>query len=204
MTHRIMLFGGTFDPVTTGHMVVAGEAQRMLEPDEFWFLVDNVPGERRTVHAPAGVRLEMVRAAIAGEPRFTLSDLEIRRGGVTYTAETMEQLHGMRPNDEFDLLVGADSARTIAAWRYGDRLLQRERFVIVNRTGEPPLTMEEAAAVGYDPQRTRLLEIASPHVSASDVRRRVARGQSLDGYVPDAVAAIIRRQGLYGGRPAPA
>lgn len=204
MSRRIVLFGGTFDPVTTGHMVVADQAQRMLTPDELWFLVVNVPGERRAVRAPADVRLEMVRAATAGDPRFIVSDLEIRRGGVTYTAETMDELHRMRPGDEFALLVGADSARSVGAWRDGGRLLQRERFVIVNRTGEAPFTMQEAAAAGYDPQRTRLLEIASPRVSASEVRRRVARGQSLDGCVPDAVAAVIRREGLYAGRPSPA
>lgn len=204
MTRRIVLFGGTFDPVTTGHVVVADQAQRMLEPDELWFLVANVPGERRTVRAPAEVRLEMVRAAVAGQPRLTVSDVEIRRGGVTYTAETMEELHRTHPDVEFDLLVGADSARTIGAWRYGDRLLQGERFVIVNRTGEQPLTMREAIALGYDPERTRLLEIASPRVSASEVRRRVARAQPLEGFVPEAVAAIIRRAGLYAGRPAPA
>jgi nicotinate-nucleotide adenylyltransferase len=203
VTRRVVLYGGTFDPVTVGHIVVADQAHRMLEPDEFWFLVNNVPGERRAVHAPAEVRLEMVHAAVAGDPRFTVSDLEIRRGGVTYTAETMEALHRMRPDEEFALLAGADSARSIRTWRYGDRLLEGERFVIVNRSGEDPLTLREAAGLGYDAARTRLLEIASPRVSASEVRRRVARRQSLDGLVPGPVAAIIQREGLYGGRPHP-
>lgn len=202
MSRRILLFGGTFDPVTTGHLVVADQAQRMLEPDEFWFLVDNVPGERRAVRAPAGIRLEMVRAAVDGDARFSVSDLEIRGGGVTYTAETMEELHRAQPADEFSLLIGADSARTIGSWRYGDRLLRRERFVIVNRSGEEPLTMPEAAALGYEATRTRLLEIASPRVSASEVRRRVARGQPIEGLVPPPAAAIIRRERLYAGRPA--
>ena len=201
-TATVVIFGGTFDPVHTGHMAVADQAVRALQPDEFWFLVANTPGERKAVHAPAPARLEMVRAAVDGDPRFTVVDVEIRRGGVTYTAETMTELHRLRPETVFELMLGADSARSIGSWRYGAALLRDERFVIINRSGEPPLTREEAAAMGYDPARTRLLEVTSPPVSASAVRRRVARGEPLDGLVPPAVAAIIRREGLYSKRPA--
>ena len=197
-----MLFGGTFDPVTTGHMVVADEAQRLLRPDEFWIVVDNTPGERKRVHAAAAVRLEMVRVAVAGDARFVVVDDEIRRGGVTYTAETMIALHRAHPGATFELLLGADSARSIRSWRSAGALLRDERFVIVNRSGEPPLTEAEAAALGYAPERTRLIEIASPPVSASEVRRRVAGGGPLEALVPPAVAEIIRRNGLYARRPA--
>ena len=197
----VVVFGGTFDPVHLGHMAVADQAARTLRPGAFWFLVANTPGERKAVHAPAALRLEMVRAAVGGDPRFTVCDLEIRRGGVTYTAETMAELHRLQPHTRFELMLGADSARSIRSWRYGDELLRNERFVIVNRSGEPPLTLDEASALGYDAERTRLLEVASPPVSASAVRRRVARGGTPDGLVPPAVAAIIRREGLYSGRP---
>lgn len=200
MSRRIVLFGGTFDPVTTAHMVVADQAERLLQPDAFWFVVDNVPGERRGVEAPAEFRLEMVRAAVGGDPRFAVVDLEVERGGVTYTAETMDELHRTHADDRFELLLGADSARTVSSWRFGDRLLAREWFDIVNRSGEQPLTLDEAAALGYDRERTRLLEIGSPALSASDVRRRVEQGVSLEGLVPAPVESIIRREGLYAGR----
>lgn len=200
MSRRIVVFGGTFDPVTSGHMAVADQAQRLLQPDEFWFLVDNLPGERKPVYAPAPVRLEMVRAAVGDDPRFTVSDFEIRRGGETYTAESMDELHRLRPEVRFELLLGADSARSISTWRDADRLLAREWFDIVNRSGEEPLTLGEAAALGFDPSRTRLVEVASPRLSASDVRDRMAEGQAVDGLVPERVLEIIRRRGMYGER----
>ena len=200
MSRRIVLYGGTFDPVTTAHTVVADQAQQLLQPDEFWFVVDNAPGRRKRVHAPAPLRLAMVAASVADDPRFRVVDIEIRRGGVTYTAETMDALHTSYPADRFELLVGADSARTINSWRDAGRLLEREWFDIVNRSGEQPLTLEEAAALGYAPARTQLLEIASPKLSASDVRRSVARGDPLDGLVPEPALEVIRREGLYAGR----
>ena len=200
MRRRVVLFGGTFDPVTTAHMAVADQAHRLLQPDEFWVLVDNLPGERKPVYAPAMVRLEMVRAAVGGDPRFTVSDVEICRGGETYTAESMDELHRIHPDVRFELLLGADSARSITTWREADRLLARESFDIVNRSGEQPLTLDEAAALGFDPSRTRLVEVASPRLSASDVRRRVADGEALDGLVPEPAIEIIRRLGMYGGR----
>ena len=200
MSRRVVLFGGTFDPVTTAHMAVADQAHRVLEPDEFWFLVDNLPGERKPVYAPAPVRLEMVRAAVGGDPRFTVSDAEIRRGGETYTAESMDELHRLHPDVQFELLLGADAARSINTWRDPERLLARERFDIVNRSGEEPLTLDEAAALGFDPSRTRLVEVASPRLSASDVRQRVADGESVEGLVPQPAIEIIRRLGMYSPR----
>ena len=195
-----IIFGGTFDPVHLGHMAVADQAVNTLRPDAFWFLVANTTGARKRVYAPAMVRLEMVRAAVDGDARFTVVDLEIRRGGVTYTAETMAELHRLQPETVFELMLGADSARSIRSWRHGEELLRSERFVIVNRSGEPPLTLAEASSLGYDGERTRLLEVTSPPVSASDVRRRVAHGQPVDGLVPPAAAEIMRREGLYSAR----
>lgn len=200
MSRRVVVFGGTFDPVTTGHIAVADQAQRLLEPDEFWFLVDNLPGERKAVYAPAAVRLEMVRAAVTDDPRFIVSDFEIARGGETYTAESMGELHRMHPNVRFELLLGADSARSINTWRFAKRLLAREWFDIVNRSGAEPLTLDDAAALGFDRSRTRLVEVASPQLSASDVRDRVAAGAPVDGLVPEPALEIIRRLGMYGGR----
>ena len=197
MSRRVVLFGGTFDPVTTAHMAVADQACSALHPDEFWFLVDNDPGERKRVYAPAPVRLEMVRSAAAGDSRFTVSDVEIRRGGETYTAETMDELHATHPAHQFELLLGADAARSINAWRHADRLLDRERFDIINRSGEQSLTMDDAAAIGFDPSRTCLVEVTSPRLSSSDVRDRIANGLPVDGLVPEPALEIIRSRGMY-------
>jgi len=202
MPRRVVLFGGTFDPVQLGHTAIAEQTVRELTPDEFRFVVANIPGERRPVHAPAEVRLEMVRAAVGGDARFVVDDSEIRRGGETYTHDTMRELHRLHPDTVFLLLLGVDSARSIRAWRHGDALLRSERFVVVERAGEEEFTLDEARCIGYDVSHLQLLHVSSPPVSASDVRRRAARGESLDGLVAPAVAAIIRRDGLYAPGPA--
>jgi nicotinate-nucleotide adenylyltransferase len=139
----------------------------------------------------------MLRAAVADDPRFTVVDLEIRRGGTTYTADTMAELHREHPDTDFRILLGADVARSIPAWHRAAELLTRDRFAIVNSDGETPLGIDEAMRLGFDRDLTQLLQVASPPVSASEVRGRAARGDSLAGLVPDAVATIIARDGLY-------
>jgi nicotinate-nucleotide adenylyltransferase len=111
-------------------------------------------------------------------------------------------LHAEHPGVELCILLGADAARSIAAWPGHDQLLSRERFVVVNRSGAHPFQAADAAAAGYDPARTRMLDIESPPISASQVRSRVAEGESLDGLVPASVAALIAELGLYRGSPA--
>ena len=197
MSARVVIFGGTFDPVQCGHMAVADQAHRLLRANKLWFVVANLPPLRRPAVAPAAARVEMLHAAVAGDQRFTVIDLEIRRGGATYTADTMAELHREHPDTDFRVLLGADVARSVPAWHRAAELLAREQFVIVNRAGETPLGLDEAVRLGFDPQHTELLEVASPPVSATEVRRRVAGGESLAGLVPDAVAAIIARDGLY-------
>ena len=197
MSDRVVIFGGTFDPVHCGHMAVADQAHRLLDASDLWFVVANIPTLRQPALAPAAARLEMLRAAVAGDPRFTVVDLELRRGGTTYTADTMTELHHKHPDTDFRLLLGADVARSIREWHRGAELRAREQFIIVNRAGETPLGLDEAVRLGFDRERTELLEVASPPVSASDVRRRAAGGESLAGFVPDTVAVIIARDGLY-------
>jgi len=128
---------------------------------------------------------------------FAVLDLAIRRGGVSYTADVMDALRAEYSDVELSVLLGADAARTINRWHRADDLLRTERFVIANRTGPPPLDASELHALGYDPSRTTLLTIDSPDISASDVRTRIARGESLEGLVPDVVATLIEAKGLY-------
>jgi nicotinate-nucleotide adenylyltransferase len=140
----------------------------------------------------------LLQAAVAGTPGFVVRDDEVARGGTSYTADTMDALHAVQPGTQFQLLLGADAARHIGAWRRSTELLEREHFVIANRSGEPRLTMEEAMRIGYRPEHTTLLAVDSPDVSASDVRQRASTGGSLIGLVPDPVADLIHQLGLYG------
>jgi len=109
----------------------------------------------------------------------------------------MDTLRAEYPDLDLAVLVGADAARTINRWHRADDLLGRERFVIVNRTGAPPLDPVEAEGLGFAAPRTTLLTLDSPDISAAEVRRRCARGEPLDGLVPDVVASLIASKGLY-------
>ncbi|TMB92432.1 MAG: nicotinate (nicotinamide) nucleotide adenylyltransferase [Chloroflexi bacterium] len=202
MTARVIVFGGTFDPVHNGHLAVAEQALAHCDAVQVWFVPAGTPPLRSPARAPLTARLAMLHAATTQRPELRVMDTESRRAGVSHTIETITQLHAEHPGVELCILLGADAARNIAEWPGHDQLLSRERFVVVNRSGAQPFVAADAAAAGYDPARTRLLNIESPPISASQVRRHVADGESLDGLVPAAVAALIAELGLYRGSPA--
>lgn len=204
---RAVLLGGTFDPIHLGHLAVAGQARARLEADEVWLIPSNSPPHRRPALAAAADRLAMVRAAAAGDPHLRVLDLEISRGGPSYTLDTVAELAARHPETEQWFLLGADAAREIGGWHGLGDLLRVARFVLVNREGVGELTVVEAEALGFDRARLRVIGVTSPPISATDVRLRVARGEPVTGLVPDAVARIIAERGLYGGavttRPRP-
>jgi nicotinate-nucleotide adenylyltransferase len=197
MAEHVIVFGGTFDPVHAGHLSTAEQVLESTGAGELWFVPAAIPPQRAPAIAPADARLAMLREAIAGRPGLRVLDDEVRRGGVSHTAETMDALHRAYPHTEMSVLLGADAARTIMAWPRADDLLAHQRFIIMNRSGVKPLDTKELERLGYDPARTALVEVYSPAVSASEVRRRVAAGESLDGFVPPAVAALIAERGFY-------
>ncbi|HET9050702.1 MAG TPA: nicotinate-nucleotide adenylyltransferase [Candidatus Dormibacteraeota bacterium] len=197
---RVVLLGGTFDPIHCGHLAVADQVRALLGADEVWLIPSGTPPHRGSTAAPAGARAAMVRAAAAGRPGLRVLDLELRRPGPSYTSTTIAELAREHPGVELWFLLGADAARDIRAWhRLGD-LLEVARFVVVNRDGAPELTPSAAAALGFDPARTRVVRVDSPPISATDIRRRAAAGEPLEGLVPPEVEAIIVARGLYGAR----
>ena len=197
MTRRAIVFGGTFDPVHLGHLAVAEQVLARSGAGALWFVPADVPPLRPPALATLPERIAMLRAAAQGQRAYAVLDTEMRRGGVSYTSATIAQLHAERPDAELAILLGADAARTIARWPGHEQLLSDEHFVIVNRTGAAPFDRVDATAAGYDPARTAILEIQSPPISASEVRRRAAAGEPLDGLVAPPVAALIRELGLY-------
>jgi nicotinate-nucleotide adenylyltransferase len=192
----VLVFGGTFDPVHNGHLAIARQGRAALDA-EVWFVPAALAPLREPPVATPEERLALLIAAVNGEPGLTVLDVAVRRGGVSFTADTMDALRSQYPDVDPAVLLGADAARTIGAWERADDLLRGERFVIVNRTGPPPITASELGELGFPPQRTRLLSVESPDISASQVRRRCRRGEALDGLVPDAVASLIAAKGLY-------
>jgi nicotinate-nucleotide adenylyltransferase len=198
----VLVFGGTFDPVHNGHLAIARQARAAGDAEAVWFVPAALPPLRDPPVATARDRFDLLVAATQGEPGFDVLDVALRRGGVSYTADTMEALHGEHPDLDLAVLLGADAARTIPAWERAEDLLRRERFVVVNRTGAlPPITSTDLDELGFSPARTQLLSVDSPDISASEVRRRRGRGEPVDGLLPDAVAALIEAKGMYRSNP---
>lgn len=187
---RIGVFGGTFDPPHLGHLVVASDACGALGLDRVLWIPSAVPPHKAgTVQAPAEARLEMVRAAIEGDSRFQADDIELRRPGPSYTVDTLRSLAERHPGAELVLLIGADNLREIPGWREPGEILRLARLAVLSRDGAgvPPDAPVPADAV----------EVTRVDVSATEVRRRAAAGETIRYLVPDAVRALVERRGLY-------
>lgn len=189
-TSRIGLFGGTFDPPHLGHLVAADQVRTQLGLDEVWFVVANDPWQKadREV-SPAAVRLAMATAAVAGTPGFAVNDIEIGRGGPTYTVDTIDQLERLHPQVAWSVIVGSDAAAGLDTWERADRLAGMVDFIVVTRPGTP---VEVPAGFAY-----RTVSIPLLDVSSSDLRRRIAAGSSTRFLMPEAVSSIIAGEGLY-------
>ena len=185
----IGLFGGSFDPVHHGHLIAARAALEALGLDEVRFIpVGSQPFKPAGPVAPAADRVEMLRRAVAGEPRFVVDDVEVRRTGPSYTVETVQELQRREPGRPFILLAGADAAAGIPRWREAEALLRLVRVAVFARPG---VAVPEGSWISASVPAP-LLEI-----SATDLRRRVAAGRSIRYYVPDAVATYVAERGLY-------
>jgi nicotinate-nucleotide adenylyltransferase len=195
----ILVFGGTFDPVHLGHLSIARQARERTGAEATWFVPAALAPLRDPPLATSEDRLELLRAACAADAVASeeVLDIAVRRGGVSYTADVMDALRAEHPDRELAVLVGADAARTVNRWHRAADLLRAEHFVIVNRTGPPPLDAGEVASLGYADGRTTLVTIDSPDISASEVRERIATGGSLRGLVPDVVASLITAKDMY-------
>jgi nicotinate-nucleotide adenylyltransferase len=196
-TSRVVVFGGTFDPFHLGHLAVAEQSREGVLADETWVVPAGMPPLHGPVLASAADRLAMCRAAVEARPRIVALDLELRRPGPSYTVDTMRDLGAAHPGVQLWVVLGADAARQIIGWHGAGELLAAYHFVLVNRAGEAPVRHAEAISLGFRPERTRVVGIDSPNVSATEIRRRVAAGESLAGLVSPAVTAIIEERGLY-------
>lgn len=191
---RIGVLGGTFDPPHVGHLVTAIDVGQALALDVVLMVVANEPWQKadRSDLSPAPVRLAMVRAAVEGVDGVEASDLEIRRGGPTYTVDTLDALRGAEPDAELFLILGADAAAGLDTWHDPQRLTGLCRIVVVDRPG--------ATATPPSGFHCELVEVPRLDVSSSDLRARVATGRSVRFLTPDAVVSLIRDERLYGDR----
>ncbi|RYG45989.1 nicotinate (nicotinamide) nucleotide adenylyltransferase [bacterium] len=193
---RIGILGGSFDPPHRGHLRLARAAQSALELDEVIFLpAARNPLKPSRTTASADDRLEMVKLLIHGESAFSVSDMELTRGGMSYTVDTLGELHMVRPA-EYWFIMGADGLATLENWKNPNRLAKLCRLAIALR---PPMT--ESQLLVRIPElfkdRFDLVRMAPTEISATEVRDRASRNLSLGGYVSPAVAAYIQKHKLY-------
>jgi nicotinate-nucleotide adenylyltransferase len=162
------------------------------------FVPSSWPPHRAPASATAEDRLAMTRLAVEGEPRFEVSDIEIKRGGVSFTSDTLSELHRARPNDELFLILGWDAARLFNTWHEPARVNALAAIVMVGRPGAGTPTPAEVAAAGLDPERVIECDVATPDVSATELRRALAAGQPVAGNLTPAVERYITSKHLYG------
>jgi nicotinate-nucleotide adenylyltransferase len=193
---RIGVFGGTFDPVHRGHLEVADECAQRLHLDEVLMVPSNLPPHRARPTASARDRLAMVELAVSAYRRLRASDIEVRRGGVSYTVDTLRALRQDHPTAEITLLLGWDAVEEFAGWRDTAEVTRLARIAVFNRAGAPAPDRTILDQLGLPPN-TVMLEVDSPAVSATSVRRVLAETGSGAGVLPAAVEAYIREKGLY-------
>jgi nicotinate-nucleotide adenylyltransferase len=188
---RIGVFGGTFDPPHIGHLVAAIDAHQALDLDVVLLVVANAPwqkiGERAI--SPAEDRLAMVSAAVDGRPGLEVSDIEIRRGGLSFTADTLSALLDAEPDAQLFLILGNDAAAGFATWERHEEVADLARLVVVDRPGTPTPIDDEF-------QWTRI-DIPELEISSTELRQRVADGRSVEYLTPSGVVAYLRERDLY-------
>ena len=200
---KIGVFGGTFDPIHFGHLIVAEEARVSLGLDEVLFLPTGQPYFKadRTISEESH-RLAMVELAVESNPYFRASDMEIKRPGPTYTVDTLAELRSrLGPEAEIYVILGRDSLGELDRWHEPQRILNMSKIVGVSRPGSQELDARVLDSICTGAS-TGVVLLDGPliGVSGSDIRRRVSEGLSIRYHVPEAVERYIYDHGLYGAR----
>ncbi len=191
-SERIGVLGGTFDPPHVGHLETADAVSRALNLDRMLLMVAGDPWQKTALGpvTPAADRLAMVAAAVAEVDGLEVSELEVARTGPSYMVDTLESLRLLHPDAELFLVIGSDTAEGLGSWHEPDRVAGLATTAIVERGGR---------SGGRPPEGWPYLVVDAPQVavSSSEIRERIAAGESVQGLVPDAVIEVIDSLGLY-------
>lgn len=195
---KIGIFGGTFDPPHNGHLALAQAARDDLGLDKvLWLPAADPPHKRGRLVSPAGQRLALVKAAIAGRPGFEVSRVDLDRPGPHWTADTVALLGKRYPGADLVFIMGGDSLRDLPAWGRPHEIVACCTLAVLRRPGDHvDLDALERVLPGVR-SKVRFIDEPPIRVSAHQIRRRVQAGQPLDGLVPRRVARLIEQRGLY-------
>lgn len=199
---RIGIFGGTFDPPHYGHLLVAEQSREQAGLDQVWFVLSARPPHKvdRQI-TPFDRRAEMLALAVAGhEDKFRVETIERDRPGLSYTADTLDALAELYPNNEWFLILGADSVKDLPTWHEPRRIIERATILVGDRPGHDIWNAADlAGSLAVDSKRVRMTIIDTPQIeiSSRDLRRRAAEGRSVLFQLPHAVEVYIREKKLY-------
>jgi nicotinate-nucleotide adenylyltransferase len=202
----MVIFGGTFDPVHNGHLIVARCIAESRDLPPVHLQPAASPPHKSSAQAEAGDRLEMLRLAVADEPRLAISDLELHRSGPSYTIDTVDAMLRRGLADRIHWIIGADMLADLPNWHRAGELVERIEFLIAARPGwddkMPDIRGRLAEAFGEQLAKRILdgiVETPRIEISSTEIRERRGKGKSIRYLVPEAVRDYIRREGLYAG-----
>jgi nicotinate-nucleotide adenylyltransferase len=195
---RLGIFGGSFDPVHIAHLALARACQEQARLDEVWFTPTAIqPLKHKGPRATDGDRIEMLRLAIADVSMWRVSTIEIDRGGFSYTIDTLRQIHEELPEAALFFLIGADALNDVAKWKEPREIFRMATPLVVHRAGQSSPNFNQLKQFCTTETQPRSIQMPALEISSSDIRRRVAAGESIDDLVPEAVAEFIARHRLY-------
>jgi nicotinate-nucleotide adenylyltransferase len=200
--HRMGILGGTFDPIHVGHLLIAEQAREHLELQEIRFIPAAVAPHKRDRQAvDAKHRWEMLKLAVGGNPYFTADDRELRRGGTSYTVDTLQDLKLEFPESQLVFLIGADSLNELHTWREPGRICDLAFVAVLARGGLPlpdlNLLKCYLPAAEQAELASHLVPMPQIQISSSDIRSRIAAGKSVRYQLHPAVEAYIQAGSLY-------
>jgi nicotinate-nucleotide adenylyltransferase len=200
---RVAVFGGTFDPVHLGHLIMGEQAREQAKLDQVWFVpAASPPHKQGRPITPFAQRVEMLNLAIAGQPAFQVNELENNRSGPSFTADTLSELKRQHPQTDFYLLIGSDCMPDLPGWHQPIRVIELAGLLVVARPGWPVMSADELGAALRLPAeaalRYQVIEAPLVDIASRDLRRRAAQGRSLRFQVPRAVECYIHEKKLYG------
>jgi nicotinate-nucleotide adenylyltransferase len=194
---QVGILGGSFNPPHVAHLVCAEEALSQLALDRVVFVPAGEPPHKPLDDPGRELRYELCRLAVADQPRFDVSRIELDRPGPSYTVDTLRALHDEAPEDELTFIAGGDMAQTLPAWHEPEELLCLARLAIAERSGVAREDLTARLAALDTGGRIAFFDMPRIDVSSSLIRRHVAEGRPIRYLVPDGVAARIAEAGLY-------
>ena len=199
---RVGVLGGTFNPPHLGHLVCAQEAYLQLQLDEVLLIPTHTPPHKLLRDDPGpGHRLELCRLAVGGDERLAVSDVEVRRDGLSYTVDTLEELHAIAQDSDLYLILGGDIATGLPQWREPERVLSLSTLAVVDREGTPRAAIEASLDRLSGGEHVQFFTMPQIAISSTLVRRRLQARQPVRYLVPDPVIDYIERNRLYGTAP---